>query len=134
MKRDAKPSTLERQFLSLLEMFGEDIPEPENEYRFAVGIVGSGPGLRKRLEDARLKDWRFDFAWADKKIAVEIEGGVWARGRHTRGDGYTKDCEKYNAAQRHGWVVLRYTKPMLDAYPDGVVGEIRSIMHNRSDV
>jgi very-short-patch-repair endonuclease len=54
--------------------------------------------------------WRFDFAWPEKKIAVEVEGGVFIRGRHTRGSGFEKDAEKYNAAALRGWRVLRYTR------------------------
>lgn len=53
--------------------------------------------------------WRFDFAWTDRKIAVELQGGTWAAGRHSRGAGYDKDCEKANAAALSGWTVLRYT-------------------------
>ncbi len=52
--------------------------------------------------------WRFDFANPDKKLAVEIEGGIFSRGRHTRGAGYLKDLEKYNRAAILGWAVLRY--------------------------
>lgn len=59
--------------------------------------------------------WRFDFADADKKIAVECEGGIFSNGRHTRGIGYLNDTEKYNQAQILGWKVLRYcTKKQLD--------------------
>jgi very-short-patch-repair endonuclease len=54
------------------------------------------------------RKWRFDFADVENKIAIEIEGGVWTRGRHTRGSGYIKDVEKYNAATVCGWKVLRY--------------------------
>jgi len=50
------------------------------------------------------------------KIAIEAEGGVWTGGRHTRGGGYTKDAEKYNAAVVLGWRVLRY--------PAGLVGNV----------
>ncbi len=53
--------------------------------------------------------FRFDFAWPDRMIAVEIEGGVFSGGRHTRGAGYTRDLEKYNLATLHGWLVFRFT-------------------------
>jgi hypothetical protein len=57
--------------------------------------------------------WRFDFAWYAQVVAVEVEGGVWTGGRHTRGKGYLNDCEKYNAATELGWRVLRYTPQQL---------------------
>jgi len=53
--------------------------------------------------------WRFDHAFVSLKVAVEYEGGIWTGGRHTRAIGYAKDCEKYNAAVKLGWKVLRYT-------------------------
>ena len=53
--------------------------------------------------------WRIDFAIVDLKIGIEIEGGVWANGRHTRGKGFIEDMEKYNAAVTLGWVILRFT-------------------------
>lgn len=57
--------------------------------------------------------WRFDFSWPLRMIAAEIEGGTWSGGRHTRGSGYEKDCEKYNEAVRLGWSVLRFTGKMV---------------------
>jgi len=50
---------------------------------------------------------RFDYAWPKIKLAVEVEGGVHIRGRHTRGTGFIKDCEKYNEAAILGWTVIR---------------------------
>lgn len=55
------------------------------------------------------RNWRFDFAYPTRKIAIEAEGGVWSAGRHTRGGGYTSDCEKYNEATAMGWRIFRVT-------------------------
>ncbi|WP_114752330.1 hypothetical protein [Pleomorphovibrio marinus] len=51
--------------------------------------------------------WRFDFALPHYKIAIEVEGGVWTQGRHTRGSGFVKDIEKYNRAAALGWRLVR---------------------------
>lgn len=65
---------------------------------------------------ARPRKWRFDYAWPEYKIALEVEGAVWVQGRHTRGSGFLKDMEKYNAAASLGWLVLRTTpKDLLSA-------------------
>lgn len=54
-----------------------------------------------------MRKWRFDFAFPEQKVAVEIDGGTWSNGRHNRGSGAKTDAEKYNAAQLQGWLVLR---------------------------
>lgn len=68
------------------------------------------PSLEHRFHPVRF--WKFDAAWPEYKIAAEVEGGIWGKdeeqGRHTRGQGYVNDMEKYNAAQLLGWIVLRY--------------------------
>lgn len=84
-----------------------DLPRPESELRFA-------PPRR----------WRFDFAFPDHRLAVEIEGAVWTQGRHTRGKGYAADCIKYNSAILAGWRVLRFTTDMLNADPRQVIETI----------
>jgi len=53
------------------------------------------------------RNWRFDFAWIEYKIALEVEGGIWIGGGHSRGSGVKKDIEKYNAATLLGWRILR---------------------------
>lgn len=54
--------------------------------------------------------WRFDFAFPDVKLAVEIEGGVWMKkSRHTSPRGFMGDIEKYNEATNLGWRLLRFT-------------------------
>ncbi len=59
--------------------------------------------------------WRFDYAWLCKSLALEVEGGVWTRGRHTRGKGFLADVEKYNEAALLGWTVLRCTPQQLNS-------------------
>lgn len=59
------------------------------------------------------RKWRFDFAIPNKKIAIEIEGGVYTNGRHTRPKGYLGDMEKYNAATMCGWKLLRFTPQQM---------------------
>ena len=59
--------------------------------------------------------WRFDWVILDKKIAIEEEGGAWSGGRHTRGQGFINDMEKYNRATIEGWRILRYTPQQFKA-------------------
>jgi hypothetical protein len=53
------------------------------------------------------RDFKFDFAHLESKVALECEGGVWSNGRHTRPAGFLKDIEKYNLALTLGWRVVR---------------------------
>lgn len=60
--------------------------------------------------------WRFDFAWPDQRIAVEIEGvvvrkignEVVCQGRHATITGMREDMVKYAWANVLGWHVLRF--------------------------
>lgn len=81
-------------FLKLIEDRG--IPYPMLEHKFH-------PDRR----------WRIDYAWPEQKLAVEREGGVWTRGRHTRPMGFIKDLEKYNNLTMLGWRLLRFTPQQI---------------------
>ena len=61
------------------------------------------------------RKWRADFHLIDKKILVEIEGGIWSGGRHTRGKGYLGDMEKYNAATMMGFQVIRFSTDQVES-------------------
>jgi very-short-patch-repair endonuclease len=89
--------------------------EHEREYRFAAEEVGRGVGLRDRLAAAGLKDWRADIAMPEHRLLVEIEGGAWSGGRHTRGKGFADDLRKYDAAARLGWTIYRCDPAMVQA-------------------
>lgn len=91
-----KRSKYEQLLESQLRML--KIPDPTLEHAFA-----------------KPRRWRFDFAWPEKMIAVEIDGmgvtgvGLTAMGRHQRPKGAAQDNEKSNEATRLGWRVYRFT-------------------------
>ena len=100
--RDSEKEKLARQFEYLWRMW--DGPELAKEYRFRVQ-----------------RRWRFDYYHADSNTAIELHGGVWSEGRHTRGKGFLGDLEKMNAAQMQGITVLQLGTGQVD---DAHVGEI----------
>ena len=55
------------------------------------------------------RKWRADFHIKNTKLLIEVEGGIWSGGRHTRGKGYIGDMEKYNAATMMGYQVIRFS-------------------------
>ena len=57
--------------------------------------------------------WRLDYAWPELKLAVEVHGGTYTNGRHTRGGGFTVDREKMNEAAIYGWTVLEVTSAQV---------------------
>jgi len=73
--------------------------------------------------------WRFDFAFIQEKIAIEIEGGAYINGRHNRGTGFIKDMIKYNAANVLGWHVLRYTPQQFKTY--SFINDLNDLICNR---
>lgn len=86
----------------------------EAEYRFgAIASGGAGKGLRGRLKEMGLKDWRADFHIIGHMLLVEVEGGAWGKSRHTTGTGFAGDLRKYDAAMRLGYTVYRCDPAMV---------------------
>jgi hypothetical protein len=90
-----------------------DLPAPIAEYLFAAD-----------------RKWRFDWAWLRRQVALEVNGGIWIQGRHTRGSGYLRDLAKLNEAQILGWIVLQRTPQTLAA--DETFTLIRRALEARS--
>ncbi len=122
-------SDLEERLLRDMQL--EGLPVPERNHKFHPS-----------------RKWELDFAWphqlviyhpdpglkigtlgvAETRLAVEIQGAVWARkgakrcpvcrempaGAHGRGAGLERDAEKLNAAQLLGWTVLQFTSRMVE--------------------
>ena len=79
---------MSRLFLQLLQQ--HRLPLPVAEHRFHP-----------------VRRWRFDFAWPDSRVALEVEGGAYSAGRHVRAEGFLADCEKYSEAAALGWRIIR---------------------------
>lgn len=62
--------------------------------------------LEYKFYDTR--KWRIDIFIPDLKVAIELEGGVYTYGRHTRPKGFLADIEKYNKISILGLKLLRY--------------------------
>lgn len=71
--------------------------------------LGLTDGLVQQHKFSDTRNWRFDFAWPDLKLAMEVDGGTWVGGAHSRGSGIERDCEKLAAAVTFGWRVMRCT-------------------------
>jgi very-short-patch-repair endonuclease len=80
-------SDLERALWFMLKV--HKLPLPEREYEC--------------IPDRK---FRWDMAWPEHKVAVEIQGGIWSKGAHSSGRGLLRDYEKLNLAQLHDWTVL----------------------------
>jgi len=59
------------------------------------------------------RKWRFDYCIPEAMIAIEVEGGAYTQGRHTRGKGFIADMDKYNEAAILGWCLIRVTPDKL---------------------
>jgi very-short-patch-repair endonuclease len=61
-----------------------------------------------------VRKWRVDYKILDRlkngqMVLIEIEGGMFIRGRHVRPIGFQRDLDKYNAAAMAGYTVLRFS-------------------------
>lgn len=81
----------------------------EEAFRLSVDDWCTTNGMPTPIYEHRFHDirkWRFDVAWPKSKVAVEIHGGLFRFGHHSRGKGFLDDREKIGEAQKLGWKVL----------------------------
>jgi very-short-patch-repair endonuclease len=92
--RKAERERHETALATVLHQAG--LPEPERQFRYA--------------DDRK---WTADFCYPAARLLIEVQGGVWSGGRHTRGAGYERDRVKYFEAQLRGWRVIEVTPVMI---------------------
>ena len=75
----------------------------ESEARLAMLDGGLPmPVLQYVIVDRSGRKWRLDFAWPDRKVAVEYDGFAW----HSDPDSFHRDRQKRAALQEIGWAVV----------------------------
>lgn len=89
----AKKKTSHLEDAYLLQVINAGLPCPEREFL--------------AIPDRK---FRFDFFFRDVNLLVEIQGGLFMRrGGHTSGVGVSRDCEKANLAELHGFHQFSFT-------------------------
>lgn len=95
LKANGVESQLELLLLNRIEQAGLPLGEAQVQ-----GIPG--------------RKFKFDRAWVPEKVAVDINGGTFARMGHSTGTGIERDCVKACLAGVNGWLYLPLTKHMIE--------------------
>jgi len=109
VKAKEQPATTQQTHILQYQRPAIDSPDVFSGWIEVQGLLAPVPEYRFDPD----RRWRFDYAWPAFMIALEVEGGIWTGGRHTRGTGFLKDIEKYNRAALLGWRVFRCTPDTL---------------------
>lgn len=70
-------------------------------------------GFKREVRPIPGRRFRFDFAFLEPRLLIEVQGGTWAMGAHSTGQGISRDTEKLNLATIHGWRVLQFTTDQI---------------------
>lgn len=85
-------------------------PKSKGEETLNLQLMSHKMKFEREFVFAPPRRFRADFAFPQKSLLVEVEGGIWMKkSRHTGAKGYQADMEKYNLAAKLGYTVLRFT-------------------------
>jgi very-short-patch-repair endonuclease len=87
------------------------------ELTLAAQLEQAGIPFEREYRFAPPRRWRADFRITHSiptDILVEIDGGAFIAGRHSRGTGVEADCEKTSAAAILGYRVIRATPRQVE--------------------
>jgi very-short-patch-repair endonuclease len=66
-------------------------------------------------KEALGRKWAADFCWPTLLWIVEVDGGTYVAGRHTRGTGFEADRERDAEAMCLGYRVLHVTTKQVES-------------------
>jgi very-short-patch-repair endonuclease len=117
-KRGKRPSKPQKGASEKAPKLTEEQDLEEKFYRYWLGsdtgyeLTRQHRGIFKHVNKRGkliMTNHRFDFALPALKLAIEVQGGIFSRGRHVRPQGYHDDRAKMRKAQAQGWVVFEFT-------------------------
>jgi very-short-patch-repair endonuclease len=104
---------LERALATQIKQHG--LPEPKEQFMLP--------------ESAR--KYRWDFAWPQYRLVVEVNGGIWVPSEHSTGTGIKRDYDKNNEGELCGYSQLTFDSGAID---DGsAVLLIQKFMHGYAE-
>ena len=83
------------------------------ETLLAVQLEQAGIPFEREFVLAPPRKYRADF-YVARDLLIEVEGGAWIGGRHSRGSGMENDCEKSALAAARGYRFMRVTPAQVD--------------------
>jgi len=81
----------------------------QGEETLAFQLKAEGITFQREYRFHPTRRWRFDFVIPEYRLAIEVDGSVYSRGRHTRGKGWEEDAIKLSEAAILGWYVMRFS-------------------------
>ena len=86
------------------------MPQKESKLETSIRLQLTSAGLfvpeGQELTFHPTRKWRFDFAWPEYGLALEVHGGIFTSGRHSKVRGQLSDMEKASEAAVLGWRLL----------------------------
>ena len=91
------------------------------------------PKVSNPVEQCKItfdRDFRWDFAWIDSLVCLDVQGGGWGRGKHNREFGMSNDFIKEALAVSLGWRVFHMTKTLIENDPSSIINYIIQILRH----
>jgi len=118
--------------LHILSSKWSKYPKPVMDYKFLIGtcpvckvlvshakVAGITAGLTRCplcKGRGKLPNLEIDLAWPDIKFGIEVQGGIWMKGKsgHSSGVGIQRDILKQQLAIRYGWTLVPVSSADVD--------------------
>ena len=121
----AKAQAGRRGIVTVRELIPLARPGAESPMESEARLVMLDGGLPEPLLQYEIVDrdgrlWRVDFAWPDRKVAVEYDGFDW----HSSPEALRRDRQKRAALEEIGWRIVSIVSDDVRRHPDVMVRRI----------